>query len=56
MNVGRWSRIGTLMVFFGLASFASGQTPESLDGLVKSLRQRPGRSGKVANSLLCFDH
>jgi len=39
MSVGRWSCIVALMSFFGLASLASGQTPEP-DGLVKVTPRR----------------
>jgi len=40
MTVIRWYRIVSLLVLFGLASFASGQTPESPDGLVKITPRR----------------
>ena len=40
MTVSRWSRIVALLAFFGFASFASGQTPESPDGLVKVTPRR----------------
>jgi hypothetical protein len=40
MTVNRWSRIVGLSVFFGLASLATGQTPESPDGLVKVAPRR----------------
>ena len=40
MTVNRWSRIIPLLAFFGIASFASGQTPESPDGLVKVTPRR----------------
>ncbi len=40
MNVRHWSRIVALLAFTGLASFASGQTPESPDGLVKVTPRR----------------
>jgi hypothetical protein len=40
MTVSRWSRIVALLAFFGLASLASGQTPESPDGLVKVTPRR----------------
>ena len=35
MTVSRWSRIVSLLTFLGLASLASGQAPDSPDGLVK---------------------
>jgi hypothetical protein len=35
MTVSRWSCIVALSAFFGLAGLASGQTPDSPDGLVK---------------------
>ncbi len=40
MTVGRCSRIVALSAFFGLASLASGQAPESPDGLVKVTPRR----------------
>ena len=40
MTVSRWSRIVSLLTFFGLASLASGQTPDSPDGLVKVTPRR----------------
>ena len=40
MNFSRWSLIVALLAFFGLASLASGQTPESPDGLVKVTPRR----------------
>jgi len=40
MTVSRWSRIVALLALFGFASFASGQTPESPDGLVKVTPRR----------------
>ena len=40
MTVSRWSRIVALLAFFGLASLASGQTPDSPDGLVKVTPRR----------------
>jgi Protein of unknown function (DUF3313) len=35
MTVYRWSRSAALLVLFGVAGFAAGQTPDSPDGLVK---------------------
>jgi hypothetical protein len=40
MTLNRWSRIIPLLAFLGIASFASGQTPESPDGLVKVTPRR----------------
>ena len=40
MTVSRWSRIVALLAFFGIASFAAGQTPDSPDGLVKVTPRR----------------
>jgi len=40
MTASRWSRIVALLVFFGIVSFAAGQTPESPDGLVKVASRR----------------
>lgn len=40
MIIGHWSRIVALLAFFGLAGFASGQSPESPDGLVKVVPRR----------------
>ncbi len=40
MTVSRWSHIVALLAFFGLASLASGQAPDSPDGLVKVTPRR----------------
>ena len=40
MTLSRWSLIVSLLAFFGAAGFASGQTPESPDGLVKVTPRR----------------
>lgn len=40
MTVSRWCRIVSLSTFFGLASLASGQAPDSPDGLVKVTPRR----------------
>jgi hypothetical protein len=40
MSVSRWSLVVVLLAFLGLASLASGQTPESPDGLVKITSRR----------------
>jgi hypothetical protein len=40
MTIYEWSRIVALLALFGLASFASAQTPESPDGLVKVAPRR----------------
>jgi mannose/fructose/N-acetylgalactosamine-specific phosphotransferase system component IIB len=40
MTVIRWSRTVALLALFGLASFASGQSPDSPDGLVKVTPRR----------------
>ena len=40
MTISRWSRVVSLLTFFGLASLASGQTADSPDGLVKVTPRR----------------
>jgi hypothetical protein len=40
MTISRWFRIVAPLAFFGFASFASGQTPDSPDGLVKVTARR----------------
>ncbi len=40
MTISRWSHIVALLTFFGLASLACGQAPDSPDGLVKVAARR----------------
>jgi hypothetical protein len=40
MTVSRWSGVVALLAYFGLASLACGQTPDSPDGLVKITPRR----------------